>query len=104
MALETVNVDTITAIAKINPIELIIERPFRLERFLETKVNVRRFKSPFSLASVIGVQTVFFFIRTIAQNLNHNRTKVGEDLQKSLSQGPSNKSERQRSTLLFIVR
>jgi hypothetical protein len=38
----TVSVETITAIASINPIELAIARPFLLERFFETKVNVRK--------------------------------------------------------------
>ena len=42
MAAETMNVETITAIAKINPIELIIALPFLLERFLETNVKVRK--------------------------------------------------------------
>jgi hypothetical protein len=37
-----VSVETITAIASINPIELAIARPFLLERFFETKVNVRK--------------------------------------------------------------
>ncbi len=43
IAPETVSVETITAIARINPIELAIARPFLRERFLETKVNVRKF-------------------------------------------------------------
>ena len=41
MAAETVKVETITAIARIRPIELIIARALRLERFLDTRVNVR---------------------------------------------------------------
>jgi len=49
MAAETVSVETITAIANINPIELMIARPFLLERFLETKVNVRKCHSPETL-------------------------------------------------------
>jgi hypothetical protein len=40
MAAETVKVETITAIAKIKPIELIIARVFLLERFLDTRVKV----------------------------------------------------------------
>ena len=40
MAAETVKVETITAIAKIRPIELIIARVFLLERFLDTRVRV----------------------------------------------------------------
>src|SRR3989304_1707053 len=46
IAAETVNVETMTAIARIKPMELMIERPFRLERFFETKVNVRKPKPP----------------------------------------------------------
>jgi len=42
MEREIVNVETITAIASINPIELRIDRPFLLERFLETKVIARK--------------------------------------------------------------
>jgi hypothetical protein len=42
MAPETVSVETITAIARINPIELAIARPFLLERFFETNVIVRK--------------------------------------------------------------
>jgi hypothetical protein len=38
----TVSVETTTAIARINPIELAIARPFLRERFFETKVNVRK--------------------------------------------------------------
>jgi hypothetical protein len=40
IAAETVKVETITAIAKIKPMELTIARPFRLERFLDTSVKV----------------------------------------------------------------
>jgi len=35
--------------ASINPMELSIERPFLLEKFLETKVNVRKRYSPEAL-------------------------------------------------------
>lgn len=38
-----VDVETITAIASINPIELKIERPFLLDRFLETRVMARNY-------------------------------------------------------------
>ena len=51
MAAETVKVDTMTAIAKINPMELMIERALRLERFLPTKVKVRKEKSLCSMLS-----------------------------------------------------
>jgi hypothetical protein len=43
MAAETVKVETITEMAKIKPIELMTARAFLLERFFDTKVNVRKY-------------------------------------------------------------
>src|SRR3989337_1495534 len=70
----------ITAIARIKPIELIMARPFRRERFFETRVKVRRQKSPLPLFTCIVVRTQMskFLIRTVVQDSNRNRTKVGE--------------------------
>jgi hypothetical protein len=76
-----VKVETITAMASINPMELSIERPFLLEKFLETKVNVRKCPSPeapyvFTVERVDSENSQHVPIRTIGQNMKQTSTKT----------------------------